>query len=73
MKSPFSGSGLTIPGLVCVALGFLIVVDPHILAWVIAAAFVLLGAVMLMIASFVRRVGGRAQALRPVGHGGWAD
>lgn len=60
MKSRFSGFGLMVPGFVFVALGILIVVEPRILAWVIAMAFILFGAVMLMIASFVRRVGGRS-------------
>lgn len=54
-----SGLGLWIPGLVFVGLGILIVIEPRILAWVIAAAFVLLGLMLWMVAGFIRRIGRR--------------
>ena len=63
MDKPFSGVALVVPGLLFIALGVLVVIEPRILAWIMAAAFVLLGAMMLMMANFVRRVGTRFQAM----------
>ncbi|MDH5535866.1 MAG: hypothetical protein OEZ08_09910 [Betaproteobacteria bacterium] len=57
MKKPFSGLGLAITGVALVALGILILIEPRVVAWVVAATFILLGALMLMIARFVRRIG----------------
>lgn len=57
MKKPFSGVALIIPGLIFIALGVLVVMEPRILAWLIAAAFVLFGIMMLIMASFVRKIG----------------
>ena len=63
MEKPFSGVVLIIPGIVFIALGALIVFEPRILAWIIAAVFVLLGIMMLMMASFVRKIGARFQTM----------
>ena len=62
MEKPFSGIKLIVPGLVFIALGVLIILEPRTLAWVIAAVFVLLG--MIMMASFVRKIGARFQTMR---------
>jgi len=63
MRKPFSGVMLILPGLVLIALGVLIVVEPRILAWIIAAAFVLIGVMMLAMAGFVRRTGAKFQTM----------
>ena len=63
MEKPFSGVKLIVPGLVFIALGVLIVFEPRILAWIIAAAFVLIGIMMLMMAGFVRRIGAKFQTM----------
>lgn len=62
MEKPFSRITLVVPGLVFIALGILIVVEPRILVWVLALAFVLIGFMMLMMSSFIRRVGTRFQS-----------
>jgi len=59
MKNPFSGTAMIVPGLIFIALGVLIVIEPRILAWVIAIAFVLMGTMMLMMASFIRKMSTR--------------
>jgi uncharacterized membrane protein HdeD (DUF308 family) len=59
MAGRMSGIAMWIPGIVLIALGVLIVFEPRILAWVIAAAFVFMGAMMLMMAGFMRRMGAR--------------
>jgi len=61
MEKPFSSAMLIVPGLVFLGLGILIVIEPRILAWIIAAVFVLIGIMMLMMAGFVRRIGTRFQ------------
>ena len=64
MKKRFSSVTLIIPGIVFIALGALIVFEPRILAWIIAAVFVLFGVMMLMMASFVRKIGAKFQTMR---------
>ena len=67
MEKPFSGVTLIIPGLMFIALGVLILFEPRVLVWIIALAFVLLGMMMLMMASFIRKVGTRFQATHDAG------
>lgn len=57
MQKPFSGLGLAIPGLSLIALDILILIEPRVAAWVVAAIFVVLGALLLMIARFIRKIG----------------
>ena len=64
MEKPFSGVALLVPGLVLIALGILVVIEPRILAWVMAAAFILLGVIMVMMASFIRKIGTRFQSMQ---------
>lgn len=59
MKRPLSNVTLMIPGVVFIALGILIVLEPRILAWLIAFAFILIGFVSFMMARFIRRIGTR--------------
>ena len=61
MEKPLSRSITIVPGAVFILLGLLIIFEPRILAWVIAAGFILLGVVMLMAANFVRKIGDRLQ------------
>lgn len=58
MKKPFPGVWMIIPGVVFIALGILMVVEPRILSWIVAAAFVLFGAMMLTMVGFMRRMFG---------------
>jgi hypothetical protein len=64
MEKPFSGVALMVPGLALIALGILVVIEPRILAWVMAAAFILLGVMMVMMASFIRKIGTRFQSMQ---------
>ena len=64
MEKRFSSVMLIIPGLVFVGLGVLVIYEPRILAWIIAAVFILLGAMMVMMVSFVRKIGARFQTMR---------
>lgn len=59
MGRPFSGFFMIIPGIVFIVLGVLIIIEPKILAWLVAAVCVLIGIMMLVMASFIRRIGGR--------------
>lgn len=59
MERPFSGLMMMVPGLLFIALGVLIVVWPAVLAWLVAAASILAGGAMLIMASFMRRIGAR--------------
>lgn len=59
MERPSSVIALIIPGILLIALGVGIVVEPRIFVWVLAAMFVLLGITMLMMASFIRKMGAR--------------
>jgi len=59
MKRPLSKITLILPGVVFIALGVAIVLEPRILAWLIAIAFILIGIMAFMMARFVRRLGAR--------------
>ena len=66
-NKPFSGIALAIPGIVLIVLGVVIAIEPRILVWLIAAAFVLLGLMMLMMASFIRKVGAQFESMHGEG------
>jgi uncharacterized membrane protein HdeD (DUF308 family) len=57
MENPLSGLVMMIPGIVFIALGVLIIVWPPVLPWLVAAACILAGGAMLVMANFMRRVG----------------
>ena len=59
MERPFSGVVMVIPGITFIALGVLIIVWPSILPWLVAAACILAGGGMLLMANFMRGVGAR--------------
>lgn len=59
MARPLSNITLILPGVVFIALGVAIVLEPRILAWLIAIAFILMGLMSFMMARFMRRIGTR--------------
>ena len=59
MAKPFSGLVLIVPGLIFIGLGVLIVIEPKVLVWLIAAFAIIMGLIMLGMAAFIRRIGGR--------------
>ena len=61
MEKPGSGLWTMIPGTLFIALGVLIILYPHILAWFVAIALVAMGIAMLMMTKFMRGIGKRIQ------------
>lgn len=59
MSKPFSGTALVLPGLIFIALGILVVIYPLVLVWLVAAALVFFGILMLIMARFIRKIGSR--------------
>ncbi len=59
MSKPFLSTALVLPGLIFIALGILVVVYPLVLVWLVAAALVLFGIIMLIIATLIRKIGSR--------------
>jgi uncharacterized membrane protein HdeD (DUF308 family) len=59
MDKPRRGVGLIIPGLLLIALGVVVLIEPRILVWLVAAVFVLMGLMMLFLARFMRTVAAR--------------
>jgi hypothetical protein len=59
MEQPLFGLVMMIPGMLFLALGVLIVVWPGVLPWLVAAAFILAGGAMLVVANFMRGIGAR--------------
>ena len=62
MEKPFSGLVMVIPGLAFIALGVLIVIWPSFLLWLVAAACILAGGAMLLMANFMRGIGARLKS-----------
>ena len=61
-EKPASRFLLMVPGLLLIVVGVLIVFEPMILVWLVAAASVLFGIMLLMMAQFLPRVGARFRA-----------
>ena len=59
MAKPFSGLVLIVPGLIIIAVGELIVIEPRVLVWLVAALAIIMGLIMLSMAAFIRRIGSR--------------
>ena len=59
MEKPLSGLVMVIPGIAFIALGVLIIVWPSVLPGLVAAACILAGGAMLLVANFMRRIGAR--------------
>ena len=57
MKKPPSGFTATIAGIVLIVVGALIFIEPRILVWLAAAALVMVGIMLLVMARFIRRLG----------------
>jgi len=57
MEKRPSGVLLMLPGLLLIVVGALIVIEPKILVWLIAAASVFMGVMLLMMAGFLRKMG----------------
>lgn len=54
-----SGLALLAPGAVFILLGVIVLIEPQILVWLVAAALILMGIAMLMFGRFMRKFGER--------------
>ena len=61
MEKPMSGLMLVVPGIIFVALGVAVIVEPQILVWLVALALIVMGGAMLMLSRFMRGIGERFQ------------
>lgn len=61
MKKRPSGLLLMTPGALLIVLGVLIFIEPKILVWLMAAASVLLGVMLLVMASFIYKIGAQVR------------
>ena len=59
MGKPPSRFLMFLPGIVFIVVGILVIVEPSVLVWLIAAALILAGIAMLGCAYFMRTVGSR--------------
>jgi len=59
MEKPRFGFMFIVPGIVFVILGVVVLIEPKILAWLVAIALIVMGIAMLMMAGFMRRIGKR--------------
>lgn len=59
MERPLSGLVMMIPGIVLMCLGVLIVAWPSVLPWLVAAACIVAGCMMFLMANFMRGIGAR--------------
>ena len=60
MEKPGSGLMLLIPGVVFIILGVVILIEPRVLLWFVALAFIVMGVAMLMFARFMRTFGAKS-------------
>lgn len=58
-QTRFSSVLTTLPGILFIALGVLIVIEPGVLVWLLAAGSVLLGIMLLIGGAFLRKMGGQ--------------
>jgi len=54
MEKPLSGFKIAVPGIFLIVLGIVVVIEPRILVWLVAAILVVMGVATLMLARFMR-------------------
>lgn len=57
MRKRHSRLVLLLPGLVLILLGVIILIEPKVLVWLIAAIVIVLGILFLMMGNFIHRMG----------------
>jgi uncharacterized membrane protein len=57
MKKRHSRLVLLLPGLLFILLGIVILIEPRVLVWLIAAIVILFGVLFMMMGSFIHRMG----------------
>ncbi len=63
MEKPRSGFALIVPAVLFITLGVAVIIEPRILVWLVAAAFIVMGIAMFMLAKFMRKIGERFQGM----------
>ena len=53
MEKSFSGFMIVIPGIFLILLGVMVLVEPRILVWLVAAVLAMMGIATLMLARFI--------------------
>ncbi len=66
MNKPPSGLLAMLAGAVLIAVGMLIFVEPQTLVWMVGAAFVVFGVMLLVMATFIRRLSGQLRDIGPM-------
>ena len=61
MNRSTSSFALIVPGVLLILLGIVVIIEPRILSWLVAAALIVMGGAMLAMAKFMGRVGKRFQ------------
>jgi len=61
MEKPGTGMMFVVPGIILIALGVAVIIEPRILVWLVAIALIVMGAAILMMAKFMRGIGKRVQ------------
>ena len=61
MNRRMSSFTLIVPGALLIRLGIVVIIEPRILSWLVAAALIVMGGAMLAMAKFMARVGKRFQ------------
>lgn len=69
MERPFPALVLIILAILFVALGLLLIFEPSSLFWIAAVSFVLMGAMMLIMVAFMRKLAARCHYPRTVAAG----
>lgn len=64
MSKRSMGVAPLVMGAVFIVLGIAILIEPRIFVWVLAAMLILIGAMLLVMASFMRKMGERFQSMR---------
>jgi len=54
MEKPLSGFKILVPGIFLIVLGVVVVIEPRVLVWLVAAILVIMGIATLMLARFMR-------------------
>jgi Flp pilus assembly protein TadB len=67
MENPLSGLVMLVPGIAFIALGILIIAWPAVLVWLVAAACILVGCAMLLMANLMRRISSRFKEMHEHG------
>jgi len=61
MEKSMSGLMFIVPGIVFIILGVAVLIEPRILAWLVATALIVMGVAMLTLTQFMRKIGQRFQ------------